>query len=56
MEITLGTTEDINQTLGRDEDIKNGYKPNKFKSYFVINNVIRIKNKEYKATKFVVNK
>ena len=44
MEITLGTTEDINQTLGRDEDIKNGYKPNKFKSYFVINNVIRIKN------------
>ena len=24
MEITLGTTEDINQTLNRDEDIKNG--------------------------------
>ena len=46
MEITLGTTEDINQTLGRDEDIKNGYKPNKFKSYFVLNNVIRIKNKK----------
>ena len=45
MEITLGTTEDINQTLGRDEDIKNGYKPNKFKSYFVTNNVIRIKNR-----------
>ena len=47
MEITLGTTEDINQTLGRDEDIKNGYKPNKFKSYFVLNNVIYIKNKNY---------
>ena len=44
MEITLGTTEDINQTLGREEDIKNGYKPNKFKSYFVINNVIKIKS------------
>ena len=44
MEITLGTTEDINQTLGRDEDIKNGYKPNKFKSYFVVNNVIKIKS------------
>ena len=48
MEITLGTTEDINQTLGRDEDIKNGYKPNKFKSYFVINNVIRIKNNNHR--------
>ena len=47
MEITLGTTEDINQTLGRDEDIKNGYKPNKFKSYFVMNNVIRIKNNNH---------
>ena len=30
MEITLGTTEDINQTLNRDEDIKNGYKAKKF--------------------------
>ena len=48
MEITLGTTEDINQTLGRDEDIKNGYKPNKFKSYFVVNNVIRIKNNNHR--------
>ena len=44
MEITLGTTEDINQTLGREEDIRNGYKPNKFKSYFIMNNVIRIKS------------
>ena len=45
MEITLGTTEDINQTLSRDEDIKNGYKPKKFTSYFVLNNVIPIKNR-----------
>ena len=44
MEITLGTTEDINQTLNRDEDIKNGYKAKKFTSYFVLNNVIPIKN------------
>ena len=47
MEITLGTREYINQTIGRDEDIKNGYKPIKFKSYFVLNNVIYIKNKNY---------
>ena len=44
MEITLGTTEDINQTLNREEDIKNGYKPKKFTSYFVLNNVIPIRN------------
>ena len=44
MEITLGTTEDINQTLNRDEDLKNGYKPKKFTSYFVLNNVIPIRN------------
>ena len=44
MEITLGTTEDINQTLNRDEDVKNGYKPKKFTSYFVLNNVIPIRN------------
>ena len=44
MEITLGTTEHINQTLSRDEDVKNGYKPKKFTSYFVLNNVIPIKN------------
>ena len=43
MEITLGTTEDINQTLNRDDDLKNGYKPKKFTSYFVLNNVIPIK-------------
>ena len=47
MEITLGTTEDINQTLNRDEDIKNGYKAKKFTSYFVLNNVIPIKNNNY---------
>ena len=50
MEITLGTTEDINQTLSRDEDVKTGYKPKKFTSYFVLNNVIPIKNKNnYKS-------
>ena len=43
MEITLGTTEDINQTLERDEDTKNGYKTKKFTSYFVLNNVIPLK-------------
>ena len=43
MEITLGTTEDINQTLDRNEDIKSGCKPKKFTSYFVLNNVIPIK-------------
>ena len=46
MEITLGTTEDINQTLNRDEDIRNGYNPKKFTSYFVLNNVIPIKGKQ----------
>ena len=51
MEITLGTTEDINQTLNREEDIKNGYKPKKFTSYFVLNNVIPIKknNSNYRT-------
>ena len=49
MEITLGTTEDINQTLNREEDIKNGYKPKKFTSYFVLNNVIPIKNSRTRA-------
>ena len=43
MEITLGTTEDINQTLNRNDDLKNGYKPKKFTSYFVLNNTIPIK-------------
>ena len=51
MEITLGTTEDINQTMNRDEDLKNGYKPKKFTSYFVLNNVIPIKssNNNYRS-------
>ena len=30
----LGTTEDINQTLNRDEDIKNVYKPKKIHKLF----------------------
>lgn len=44
MEITLGTTEDINQTLSREEDKRNGYKPKTFTSYFILNNVVPIKN------------
>ena len=40
MEITLGTSQDINQTLNWEEDFKNGYKPKKFISYFCLNNVI----------------
>ena len=44
MEITLGTNEDINQTLARNEDINNGKKPKKFISYFISNNVIPLKN------------
>ena len=44
MEITLGTSQDINQTLSRDEDFKNGQKPKEFISYFVLNNVIPIKS------------
>ena len=51
MEITLGTTEDINQTLNREEEMKNGYKPNKFKSYFVLNDVIPIKGKNNNRTR-----
>ena len=35
MEITLGTNEDINQTLERNENINQGIKPKKFISYFV---------------------
>ena len=60
MEITLGTTEDINQTLNRNEDIKNGYKPKKFTSYFVLNNVIPIrnnnKNYRYQRSKSTLHK
>ena len=44
MEITLGTTEDINQTISREEDIKSGNKPNNFTSYFILNEIIPIKN------------
>ena len=43
MEITLGTTEDINQTLAREEEMKSGNKPNKFVSYFVLNEIIPMK-------------
>ena len=45
MDITLATTEDINQTLEREEELKAGNKPNKFTSYFILNEVIPIKNK-----------
>jgi hypothetical protein len=44
MEIALGTNEDINQTLERNEDINNGKKPKKFISYFVSHNIISLKN------------
>ena len=44
MEITLGTTEDISQTISREEEMKTGNKPKKFNSYFVINEIIPNKN------------
>ena len=44
MEITLGTTEDINQTLSREEEMKSGNRPNKFVSYFILNEIIPMKN------------
>ena len=49
MEITLGTTEDINQTLSREEELKKGNRPNFFTSYFVLNEIIPIKNKNIKS-------
>ena len=49
MEITLGTTEDINQTLSREEELKKGNRPNNFTSYFVLNEIIPIKNKNMKS-------
>ena len=45
MEITLATTEDISQTLSREEEIKKGNRPNNFTSSFVINEIIPIGNK-----------
>ena len=51
MEITLGTTEDINQTLSREEEMKSGCRPNKFISYFVLNEIIPIKNTNSKRAK-----
>ena len=48
MEISLGTNKDINQTLERNEDIKNGKKPKKFISYFVTHNDIALKNEDFK--------
>ena len=45
MEITLATTEDINQTLSREEELKKGNMPNKFISNFVLNDIIPIGNK-----------
>ena len=44
MELTLGTTEDINQTLSREEDFKTGNRPKKFTSYFILNEIIPNKN------------
>jgi len=51
LEITMGTTEDINQALNRYEDLLNGYKPKNFTSYFVLNNVIPIEssNNNYRS-------
>ena len=43
MEYTLGTTEDINKTLSREEDLKSGCEISKFISYFE-NNKICLKN------------
>ena len=40
MDYTLGTTEDINKTLIREDDLKNGNDVSKFISYFQINNLI----------------
>ena len=51
MEITLGTTEDINQTLSREEEMKSGNRPNKYMSYFVLNEIIPIKNKVNNKTR-----
>ena len=45
MEITLATTEDITQTLSREEELKKGNIPNKFTSSFVLNDIIPIGNK-----------
>jgi len=44
MEFSLGTNEDINKTLKRNEDRNNGIKPKKFISYFVSHNIIPLKN------------
>ena len=46
LEITLGITEDINQTLAREEQMKEGNRPIKFNSYFVVNENINIKKKK----------
>ena len=40
MEYTLGTIEDINKTLERDEELKNNEEISKFISYFEINSLI----------------
>ena len=49
MEITLGTTEDINQTISREEEMKAGNTPIKFTSYFVLNEIFPIKGNSNKA-------
>ena len=40
MEFTLGTIEDINKTILREEDLKKGNDISKFISHFEINNTI----------------
>ena len=51
MDLTLGTTEDINQTISRADDMKTGIKPKKFSSYFIINQIIQVKNGMRKRAK-----
>ena len=44
IEITMATNDDINQTLAREEDIKNGISPKPFTSYFILNNILQLTN------------
>ena len=48
MEISLGTSEDLNLTLERNDDVKNGKNPKKFISYFASHNDIFLKNEDFK--------
>ena len=49
MEITLGTTEDINQTLAREDEMKAGNRPKNFISYFILNEIIPITNNNMRS-------